>query len=63
MTLRNFVYSGFLGGKQCAFCGTTLSVKYIVTLETNFPKDSIVQEPRVWACNMCVGEKLAERKF
>lgn len=59
--MSTLVYCGFHGGKQCAFCKTTLSVKYIVTLDTNFPKNSIVQPPRVWACNMCAAKAMNER--
>ena len=61
--MNTFTYAGFLGGKQCAFCKTSLSVKYIVTLDTKYPKDSIVQQPRVWACNTCVAKRIGKGEF
>ena len=31
-----------------------VSVKYIATLDTNYPRESIVSPARVYACNKCV---------
>lgn len=48
---------------RCAFCGTNLSVKYIVKLDAKYPSDSVVQPLKVFACNACVAKRIVERKF
>ena len=52
-----FQYIGNMPFKKCAFCGTSLSVKYIATLDFrkhDCPRDSIVTPAKVYACNACV---------
>ena len=52
--MSSFTYVGNRYGKKCAFCKTGLSVKYIVTLDSNYPTESIVSTTKVYACNTCV---------
>lgn len=54
MNITKFVYVGSRYNNRCAFCKTNVSVKYIVTLDTNYPRESIVSPARVYACNKCV---------
>ena len=54
--MNNFIYVGNRYGKQCAFCKSTASVKYIVTLDSKYPVQSIVTPAKVYACNKCVVE-------
>ena len=53
-----FTYLGYQYGKKCAFCGTTLSVKYIVSLDSNYSSESVVSTEKVYACNTCVAKQI-----
>ena len=59
----SFTYVGSRYGKKCAFCGTNLSVKYIVTLGSKYPADSVVSAEKVYACNACVADKIGKGQF
>lgn len=60
--MKSFTYVGSRYGKRCAFCKTSLSVKYIVTLNSNFPADSIVSDTKVYACHICVAKRIGGNK-
>lgn len=58
-----FSYIGPTYGKPCAFCGSSLSVKYIASLDLrkhDCPRDSIVTPAKVYACNVCVARRIAK---
>lgn len=59
--MTKFTYVGNRYGKQCAFCKATTSVKYIVTLDTQYPAEAIVTPAKVYACNKCVLSDKTER--
>ena len=64
--MGHFTYVGYMYGKKCAFCNTTLSVKYVADLDIskhNVPADTIAQSAKVYACNKCVAIKIGEGKL
>lgn len=61
--MNNFTYVGSCYGKQCAFCKATVSVKYIVTLNSKYPAESVVTHEKVYACNKCVAQQIEEGKL
>lgn len=45
-----FEYIGHQHGKRCFFCGASVSVKYLVSVNNNSEK--------VYACNKCVALRI-----